>query len=142
MTTAVKIRKGTFQHVESEIFAYHETKREIERIKADILHGVSSDDENVGGGKSNLPSDPTGKKATRLTTDKRLRNLEAITEAIEHVVDQLPEEKRRLVRLRYWTKPQTLTWDGIALRLDVSRRTAMNWRDEIVRAVAEKLGWR
>jgi len=140
--SAIKIRKGTFQHVESELYAYHDTKREIERIKIDILHGVGSSDENIGGGKSNLPGDPTGKKATRLTSDKRLMHLEAITEAVDSVVSRLADEKRELIRLKYWTRPQTLTWDGIALQLNVSRRQAINWRDGIVYAIAERTGWK
>jgi len=140
--STIKIRKGTFQHIESELSAYQDTKREIERIKIDILHGVGSSDENTGGGKSNLPGDPTGKKATRLTSDKRLMHLEAITEAVDSVVSRLPAEKKELIRLKYWTRPQTLTWDGIALQLNVSRRQAIRWRDEIVYVIAERTGWK
>lgn len=140
--TEVKIRKGTFQHIESELSAYHETKREIERIREDILYGVYGGDENVGGGRSNLPGDPTGKKGTRLASDKRLRHLETVVEAIESVMEQLPEKKRELVRLKYWTKSQAYTWDGIALKLDISRRQAIRWRDEVIYAIAAKIGWR
>jgi len=137
-----KLRRGTFQHVESELYAYHDTKKEIVRLKNEILHASPNYDENVGGGRSNLPGDPTGRTAVLLVTHRRIEQLERIVEAIESVVERLPEHKKQLVRLRYWDKPRMLTWDGIAMRLDVSRRTAMNWRDEIVYSIAEKLGWR
>jgi RinA family phage transcriptional activator len=137
-----KLRKGTFQHVESELFAYHETRREILRLKNDILHGSASDDENVGGGRSNIPGDPTGKTAVLLTSHKRLEQLQAIVDAIESVVGCLEPDKQKLIKLRYWTRPQTLTWEGIANEVYVSRRTAMYWREEIVRMIAEKIGWR
>lgn len=140
-TTTIKISRGAFRHVEAELYAYHDTKREIVRLKNDILHS-SSYFEPIGGGRSNLPGDPTGNTATLMVTHRKIEQLERIVEAIESVVERLPEKKRRLVQLRYWDKPRTLTWDGIALRLEVSRRTAMNWRDEIVYAIAEKLGWR
>lgn len=142
MATATKLRRGTFQHVESELYGYHDTKKEIARIKNDILHGKANFDENVGGGRSNLPNDPTGNSATLLASHRKIEQLERIVDAIESVVNTLPDQKRHLVELRYWARPQTLTWDGIAMRLDVSRRTAINWRDEIVYAVAEKIGWR
>lgn len=142
MSALTKIRKGTFQHIESELYAYHETRKEIVRLKNDILHGSGIGDENVGGGRSNLPGDPTGRTATLMMSHRKIEQLERIVDAIESVVDRLPDEKRKLVELRYWTKPQTLTWEGIARKINVSRRQAFNWRDEIIRAIADKIGWR
>lgn len=141
MTAETKIRKGTFKHVESELYAYHETRKEIVRLKNEILH-ASPPPDSVGGSRGNLSGDPTGRTATLLVTHRKIEQLERIVEAIESVVERLPEKKRQLVELKYWTRPQTLTWDGIAMRLDVSRRTALHWREEIVYAVAEKIGWR
>lgn len=141
MSQAIKLKNGTFKHIESELYAYHETKKEIIRLKNDILHASRQPDLS-GGGRSNWPGDPTGETATLLATHRRIEQLERIVEAIEAVYEALPREKQELVRLKYWTKPQTLTWDGIALKLHVSRRTAINWRDEIVFAIAERLGWR
>lgn len=137
-----KIRKGTFQHVESELYAYHETKREIIVLKNEILYGSGQTDENVGGGRSNLPGDPTGRTATLMVSHRKVESLEKIIDAIEYVVAQLPEEKKRLIKLKYWTRPQTLTWDGIADRLHISRRQAFYWRDQVIYAISEKLGWR
>lgn len=137
-----KLRRGTFQHVESELYAYHDTKKEIVRLKNEILHASPIRDENVGGGRSNLPGDPTGRTAVLLTTHRKIEQLERIVEAIESVVERLPEHKKQLVRLRYWDKPRTLTWDGIAMKLHISRRQAMRWRDEIVYDIAAKIGWR
>jgi len=137
-----KLRRGTFQHVESELYAYHDTKKEIVRLKNEILYASPNRDENVGGGRSNLPSDPTGRTATLLATHRKIEQLERIVEAIESVIEKLPEEKKKLVKLRYWDRPRRLTWDGIAGELHVSRRQAMRWRDEIVYQIAEKIGWR
>lgn len=140
--SATKIRKGTFQHVESELYTYHETRKEIVRLKNEILYASGSTDENVGGGRGSLPGDPTSRTAILLSSHKKLEQLQNIVDAIESVVDRLTEDRKKLIRLRYWEKPQRLTWDGVAAELHVSRRTALNWRDEIVRAIAEKIGWR
>lgn len=135
-----KLRKGTFQHVESELYAYHETKKEIVRLKKEILHASAPPNET--GSRGNMPSDPTGQTAVLLVTHRRIEQMERIVEAIESVVERLSEKKKKLVQLRYWDKPRTLTWDGIAMRLEIGRATAMRWRDEIVYAIAEKIGWR
>ena len=138
----IKLRKATFQHVESEMYAYHETRREIIRLKNEILYGKGNEDENTGGGRSSLPGDPTGMTAVLLVSHKRLEQLQAVVNAIELVVNGLPDGHKELVKLKYWTKPQTLTWDGIAHKLHVSKRQALRWRDEVVQMVGDKIGWR
>lgn len=138
----IKIKTGTFKHVESELYAYHDTRKEIVRLKNEILYGSSSSDENVGGGRSNLPGDPTGRTALMMVNHRKIEQLERIVDAIEFVVEHLPPQKKKLVQLRYWTRPQTLTWDGIAKEVPAHRATVLRWRDEIICGIAEKIGWR
>ena len=141
MSNRERMSRSGFKHVETEIKHFHQTRNEISRLRNDIMFGVGGDDENVGGGRSNLPGDPTGRKATAIVAHRRMRHMEDVTEAIETVINRLPDEKRRFVRAYYWANPQTLTWDGIAQHLHVSRRTAINWRDEIVQDIGEMIGW-
>jgi RinA family phage transcriptional activator len=139
----IKIRKGAFQHVESELYAYHETCRELIRLKNEILHGGSTaSDENVGGGRSNIPGDPTARTATLLVAHRDIEHMQHIIDAISRIYDGLPKDKQKLIRMKYWTKPQTLTWDGIAAELKCGRATALRWRDEIVVTIARRLGWK
>jgi RinA family phage transcriptional activator len=133
-----KLRKSTFRHIESELYCYHETKKEIERIRNDIMFAGKVQQE---GGRSGI-SNPTAAVATRLVTDKRLQKLEEVTDAIDSVVDMLDEQRLKMVRLRYWTKPQLLTWEGVAQQIPTHRATAIRWRDEVVHAIAERIGWR
>ncbi|WEG14141.1 transcriptional regulator [Pullulanibacillus sp. KACC 23026] len=142
MTTSTKLRKATFKHIESELYNYHETLSEIERLKNDIIHGSDSSDENVGGGRSSEPGRPTERIATRLTTHKRLNQLEEIANAIQKVFTNLTDQQQKMVKLKYWTRPQTKTWDGIAEEIPVNRATAIRWRDTMVNTIAEILGWR
>lgn len=137
-----KLRRGTFKHIEAELYDYHETLREIEKLRKEIIFGNTGPDENVGGSRGNLPGNPTERIGTKLATHKRLNQLEEIVSTIERIYKQLPDDHKRLVELKYWTKPQLLTWDGIADKLHISKRQAMRWRDEIISAIAEALGWR
>ena len=51
--------------------------------------------------------------AARLLTNKMLRNLEEMVEAVEYVYEQLPEEHKKVIRLKYWNKDHKLKMDQI-----------------------------
>lgn len=142
MESVAKLKKQTFKYIESELHSYHDTLREIKFLRNNLIFCKESEDENIGGGRSSFISTPTEQIGTRLATHKKLTHLEEIANAIEKVYTGLPEEYQKLVRLKYWTKPQTKTWEGIANELHVSRRQAFNWRDEIINVLGEVLGWR
>ena len=143
MTTTIKPTKLAFKKAEAEWYNYHNTLKEIANLREEIMNPFKEfKDENVGGGRSNLPGSPTERIATRLTTHKQLNYLVEIVEAIENVYNALPDDYKKLVRLKYWNKKKQLTWDGIALELNVSKRQAMRWRDDIILATVEVLGWR
>lgn len=139
--TITKLRTGTIKHIEAELFDYNDTLKRIQTRRQEIMAGTS-DDENTGGGKSNIPSRPTEQLASRLVSDLQLQELERIAGAIEHVYNICDDERKKLIRLKYWTKPQTKSWEGIAQEIPTSRRQAFRMRDEIIQAVGEKLGWR
>lgn len=139
---ATKLKKATFKHIESELYSYHDTLKEIEFLRKNIMFCKENDDENIGGGRSSLPSSPTEQIGTRLATHKKLNRLEEVAHAIEKVFTGLPEDYQKLVRIKYWKRPQTLTWEGIAEELHVNRATAMRWRDAVIYAISEVLGWR
>lgn len=142
MKNAIKPTTLTIRKIEAEWFNYHNTLKEIARLRESIMHPFQEEDENVGGGQSNIPGAPTERIATRLTTQKQLNYLTEIIEAVEQVYNALPDNYKELARLRYWNKNNELNWDGIALELNVSKRQAIRWRDEIMQATLELLGWR
>jgi RinA family phage transcriptional activator len=127
--------------VEQELRKYHETIKHIELRRQEILYDNTGPDV-VGGGRSNIPGNPTLRKATALDSDRKLRNLTNVVEAIEYVWTGLDDTKKQLVKLYYWTRPQTLTLEGVAQHLHIGLRTAKRYRYEILRDIAVQLGWR
>lgn len=142
MSLAIELTKTTFKKIEAEWFNYHNTIKEIALLREEIMNPPKEWNENIGGGKSNMISKPTERIATRLSINKQLNYLTEIVEAIEEVYNALPDDYKKLVQLRYWSKNRQLTWDGIALEIGISERQARRWRNEIVLATAEVLGWR
>lgn len=135
-----RVRKRTFQHIEQELFMYKETKREIEQIRNEIIHGASVVD-NPEGGKGNLPGDPTGRKGQQLADHGLLGNMERIIEKIDFVYMKSDKRTRDFIYEFYFTKPRTLTMEGIAQKLYMSRMQVYRHRTQVVRWVALELGW-
>lgn len=142
MNATIKPTKITFKKCEAEWYNYHNTLKEIAKLREEIMNPFQEENINVGGSKPNIPDKPTERIATRLTTHKQLNYLTEVTEAIERVYNALPDDYKKLVRLKYWNKNERLTWQGIADKLNVSERQARRWRDEIIMATIELLGWR
>ncbi|MGM0807549.1 MAG: transcriptional regulator [Bacillota bacterium] len=136
----MKLRKATFKHIEAELYAYKDTLKEIEKLRQEIMYGYREQDES--GIRSSAIGRPTEQIATRLVTDKRLRNLEEIVYAIESVLGMLDETQRKLVNLKYLNKNNSLNWLGIAEECNIHEQTAYKYRRMIIYAIAEKVGWR
>lgn len=134
------VSKATFKHIEAELYKYQNTVSEIKKLRYNIIQ-ASPIDENVGGGRSGFISNPTEATATRLTTHKQLDYLEEIAYAIETIYNLSPDNIRKLIKIRYWEN-RGLSWDGIAYKLNCTKRTAQRWRDRVVYDIAEMLGWR
>ncbi len=137
-----RLSSRTWKHIEEELESYHKTKNRIALRREEILFKHKETDTNIGGGKSNTISDPTGQKGTALGMDIELQHMTQIVDVIEYVYSRLDDEKKQLVQLAYWTKPQTLTPIGIAIKLNVTDRTVRRWKTEIIYAIAALMGWR
>lgn len=141
----IKITKPTFKKCEAEWFNYHRTIQEIKLLEDAIMHPFEEepDDPTIVKGANSVREigDPTASTAARLTRHKQLNYLREIASAIETVYNELPKEHKRLVQVRYWSN-KNLKWDEIAKECHVSRRQSMRWRDAIILATVEVLGWR
>lgn len=142
----LKITKPTFKKVEAEWFSYYKTLDEIRLLEDAILHPYDEDPDDPtivkGANSVRRPGNPTEITATRLTTHRQLNYLREITNAIETVYNELPDDYKNLIHSRYWTSQRKKTWDVIAEECNVVKRTAQRWRDEIIQATIEVLGWR
>lgn len=145
ITQAKALQRGVFQHVEAELYAYPYRKKEITRLRDEILTPYDEEINDPGIVKGvnsvRMPGDPTGKKAIELASNAKLHNLERIADAIDEVFNRLPEAKRELICLKYWTKPQRYTTVGICEELGISDRTFRRWRRTFIQKIAEILGW-
>lgn len=136
----MKLKQSTKRHIESEIMDYHKTKQELENVKQDLLYGqFPNNDENVGGGRKNLPTTPVENRVIARLQSKQIRRLETTLSAIESVYENLNPEKQEFLRVCFWERKYTIV--GLASKFNISRRTAIRWKNEIIVLVAKEFGY-
>jgi RinA family phage transcriptional activator len=132
------MRREIKAYIEAELKDYNDTLRQIGEDKNElILSSHCPDDSGIRGTDI---SNPTHNKAVQLMTNKRIRRMEDTCRAIQRVVEALPEDKYKLVELKYWTRPQTRTDQGIAMAINCSIMTYYRWKDGILLALAKEMG--
>lgn len=139
----MKLKKHTFKYLENELMTFPDTLKEVNLLRQEILHNKNNEDENIGGGKNNLPSDPTGTTATRLATHKKLLYLEKITYVIQNMYDSLPKLYQDFIMLKYWGgKFSDPSVTMVGEQLAINRDKAYKMREEIISYLALELGYR
>ncbi|MBP2652206.1 MAG: phage transcriptional regulator, RinA family [Firmicutes bacterium] len=134
----MKLRRDIKLYIEAELRDYHQTKQDLLEAKHDIiLEGYTIDGSGIRG--TNI-SRPTEAKTVQLITNKRIRRMQQVVDAIDKVLRMLPDEKYRLIELRYWQEKQGLNDEGIAQELNCDRRTVYRWVDGIMLAIAIEMG--
>lgn len=132
--------RATKIYIEKQLEDYPKMNKYIQDRKLELKYPSIPDDENTDAPRGTGVSNPTEKMIVTIDSDKRLKQLEDTKKAIESTLKQLDNSAYSLVELKYWKKPQTLTWLGIAEKVGYSRRQCFRVRDEILKAIALELG--
>ena len=123
------MRRGTRAYIHAELLNYQRSRNEIGRIcrKLDdiALFPAFSDDYT---------------SEERMYLEDRLRWLRRVTEAIAAADQDMSEEERAVLRLKFWSPKPRPTDTAIAKRLNISTSTLYRRIGQIYRNVAQKLG--
>jgi RinA family phage transcriptional activator len=155
----MRLKRATYRHIEAEIYAYYDTLKAIEELRADIIL-ASGRQEAYGAvvGGRYAGTSIVERRATKLADSVLLREMERITNAIEDTYAWAKEEGKQVVWVKYglaigWEPPAELAarMEGrnmfdMAVRemaeiLAVDESTFHRYRTGFVYGVAERLGW-
>lgn len=105
----------------------------------EAVYQSADDNAWIGSGSSHV-QEPE-RRTIALLENRCIQRLESIVQAIEEVFQMLTKEQQTLVKYVFWTQPQTLTMEGIAQQMHLSRLTLYRKKDEMLALVGEKLGY-
>ena len=129
-----------FKRVEQLLEDYPKLDSEIKKRRLALLYPVREQDENIGGSKSQSNTSLAETFVVTLDQDRRLTKLEEQKIIIEEVLNKLHEDDCNVIKLYYFEKPRTLTWDGIAMATRNSRSRCFEVRKSVVEEIGRKLG--
>ncbi|EUJ46681.1 DUF722 domain-containing protein [Paenilisteria rocourtiae] len=139
-----RLTKAQFQYIEDELRHYHETKKELEELRSNVITGSiyrEYRDDNIGGSSGGGISNPVERQATILEMDKQINRMGKVVSAIESVICKISECDKTMIQLRYWSNYKH-KWEYIATQSFMERSTAIRHRDVIIKEIAEQLGFR
>jgi len=156
----MKLKRATYRHIEAEIYAYYDTLKAIEELRAAILFASGRQEAygTVVGGRF-AGTSIVERRATKLADSILLREMERITKAIADTYARAKEECRRVVWVKYglalegWQPPAELAQKlqgksrfdmsarDMAEILNVDESTFHRYRTGFVYGIAERLGW-
>lgn len=135
----MKLSKEVRAYIEAELRDYHRIKRELDSAEKDIIFATPKRDANSHIKSTKIPK-PTETAAMKIQRDKRIKHMRRVIYAIEVVVEELPEEKKRLVELKYWQRGKRLTDTGVARMIPCGVASVYRWNYEILSNIAKELG--
>ncbi|MBC9873684.1 transcriptional regulator [Macrococcoides goetzii] len=142
------INKSRVALLEHYWINYQDLKKQREYRKYELLY--VEEDNNVGGGKSNIPGRPTESQVIKLMNDARYSNLDSMITAIEHIYNTCDEYEKFIIENRYWNNNIELyEWEDIAHALTklrsgdniISRYAVLRKRNQILDKFADMIGW-
>lgn len=120
---------------------YHSYDKKILVRKAELTYREI--DENVGGGKSNIPAKNIENMVIKQLSDERLIFLQKVLEAIEKTLEAIQTINpsfRTLIEEKYFKSGGLEPWEDVAKRVGWSKSQAYNIRYQTLEIFANILG--
>lgn len=120
---------------------YHSYEKKILVRKAELTYREI--DENVGGGKSNIPAKAIENMVIKQLSDERLTFLQKVLDAIEKTLEAIQTINpsfRTLIEEKYFKSGGLEPWEDVAKRVGWSKSQAYNIRYQTLEIFANILG--
>lgn len=137
MTKLSPVQNKTIEEFWTNIDDY---KKQLKFREWELLENKTTDT-NIGGGKSNKISDTTANKAIILAEDTRYQYLKDIVQTIDSMYEELDDDLKTIVNMRYWYSKIQSEWEEIADELYMSRNKVLRLRNFLIDETARRLGW-
>lgn len=127
--------------IEEWLHEYPHMGEYIRNREQELMYPYRDDhDENVGGGRSNIPGKPVERMAITVADDRYLYNLKRIYRVLQDSIDGLDDDTRKIVFELYVKEHPTLTMQGVCDGLHISRAQGFKLRNRFFVELEKKTG--
>ncbi|TWK08611.1 hypothetical protein CHCC20442_4324 [Bacillus licheniformis] len=125
--------------LEDKFIRYQQLDKEIAIRKEELK--MQEPDENVGGGKSNVPGNPIESQIIKEQSDPYIITRQHWKRAIEQVYNDCTEEEQQVLQEKFWSNQNYLSWPEIGERHHFSKTTIYDMRYSILERFAKEIGY-
>lgn len=135
------MRRSTFNYIEDMLRDYPHYNEYIKECEEEIRHPYVEPDANIGGGRSAGKQERLTETIVRIDEDRRIRQMKRQQRAIAKCLDRSNSDiVYQMCKELYFMNKRRLTLDGVAYKLNVSRRTLIRRREDFFIDLAKELG--
>lgn len=131
--------RNKFNFIASLLYDYPKTDEYIKQRTQELMYPYNpNQDENIGGGRSNITDNPVERMAINIATDRRLTTLERNKKIIDQCLDQCSRETYKIIDTVYFKRAKSV--EGVAMEIPLSASQARRLRQQFFERVADELG--
>ena len=131
----MRLDKKVYKYIDYELQHYEENKKELERLREEILDASPAPAD--GQPRGNSTGNPTERKAMKLVSSTALLKIESTIKAIEKIYEQLNDDYKLFFD---WNYKRNAGIVKTCQEVNIAEPTYYRWRDSIVYSVGMELG--
>lgn len=120
---------------------YPQLEKRIKQRREEIMHPTFDRDDNIGGGRSNVPSNYLERRIIKMNDDEELQVLIKEKRLIEQCLDEADEETQIIIKEVYMGRTPQYSLSGLiaAEKIYCSQTRAYKLRDDFFNDLARKM---
>lgn len=117
---------------------YYNYNKEIAIRKEELK--MREADENIGGGKSNIRSNPVETQVIKELSDPYIANRQLWKKCIKETLNHQSPEIKRLMELKYWEEDSWMDWVSFGEKHGYAKRTIYRVRQKVLMDFGRRIG--
>lgn len=139
MRNIFSLDSAELKWLEDKFERYHQLDREIAIRKEELR--IREDDQNIGGGKSNVAGNPIESQVIKEQSDPFIQQREVWKRGIEKTIQKQNDDVKAMIRDKYWGENSYMDWTAIGALHCCSQSKIYRIRYKFLEEFARNIGY-
>lgn len=139
MRNVFELTRDDLSWLEDKFMRYNQLDKEIAIRKEELK--MKEEDENVGGGKSNVMNSPVESQVIKEQSDRYIRTRLIWKDAIQKVYNESSSDVQGIIEDKYWGDQSYQSWQAIGEQRYISKSQIYRVRYDILEKLAKEIGY-